>query len=204
MAEITWLGHASFRIEGSKRIYIDPWKLSGGPPADLILVSHEHFDHFSREDIQRVRGPETTIVTVPGVASQLSGRVRSVSPGDTVEVEGVTIEAVPAYNTDKPNHPREKGWVGFVVTLDGERIYFAGDTDHIPEMAHIKADVAILPVSGVYVMDAEQAAEAANQIGAGLSIPCHFGEIVGSRADAERFKELVEGEVRILEPVPGT
>lgn len=200
MAEITWLGHASFLIEGTRRVCIDPWKVPAGPPADLILISHDHYDHFSGEDIEKLRGPETVIITVPGVASQLSGRVVTVHPGEWVEEAGVRVEAIPAYNREKRFHPRERGWVGFLVTLDGERIYYAGDTDEIPEMDGLRPDVALLPVSGTYVMDAEEAARAWERLQPAVAIPYHYGEIVGSAEDARRFAALVSGEVRILEP----
>lgn len=200
MVDIKWLGHASFKLEGTKRVYIDPWKIRRAEPADIILVSHDHYDHFSKEDIDKLRGPETVIVTVPGVASQLSGQVKTLSAGQSLEIDGVSIHGVPAYNLEKRFHPREKGWLGFVIAMGGETIYYAGDTDHIPEMADIRADTALLPVSGTYVMDPEEAARAANELQAGLFIPYHYGEIVGSAADAQRFKELATAhKVAILE-----
>ncbi len=199
--EITWLGHDSFRISaGDKRIYIDPWKLANDDDATLILVTHEHFDHCSPEDVEKVSGQNTTIITTEDTAAKLEGNIKTVSPGDVVEVEGIRIEAVPAYNTDKKFHPEGNKWVGFIVQIGDTRIYHAGDTDTIKEMSSFKdITIALLPVSGTYVMTAEEAAEAAKLIEPEILVPMHFGDIVGSKADAERFKELCEGmRVEIL------
>lgn len=209
MAKIEWLGHDSFRITSAdgKVIYVDPWKLKkGAPQADLILVTHDHFDHLSTDDIKRVRREETVVVTTPTCARKLPGPVRAVRPGDKLTARGFDIEVVPAYNVNKfhapgqPFHPKEAGHVGFVVTVDGERIYHAGDTDVIPEMETIRADIALLPVSGTYVMTADEALEAVKLIRPKVVIPMHYGDIVGSAADAERFKQRCPAEVRILTP----
>ena len=195
-----WLGHDSFLIDDvatGKRIYVDPYKLEGQPlPADLILVSHGHSDHFSPDDIARLRKPETVVVTVPAVARQLTGSIVRVHPGDSVVAAGITIEAVPAYNVNKfrspghPFHPKEAGGVGFILNVAGQRIYHAGDSDLIPEMEGLHVDVALLPVSGTYVMTAEEAAEAAALIRPKVAVPMHYSAIVGTAADAQRFAEL--------------
>ncbi len=197
---IHWLGHASLRINApSAVIYVDPWKLAGNPPsADLILITHEHYDHCSAEDIAKIRTDDTVIVANTGAARKLSGPVRVARAGDELSARGVKIQAVPAYNTDKKFHPKSAGHVGFVITVDDTRIYVAGDTDVIPEMKDIRADIAILPVSGTYVMTAEQAVEAAGLIGPDVAIPIHYGEIVGSEADARQFRDRASCEVRIL------
>ncbi len=196
--KIHWLGHDSFRIDASKIIYFDPFQISGGPIADIILVSHEHFDHCSPEDIRKIQGPDTIIVTEKDSAKRLSGNVKVVKPGEKIEVNGVKIEAVPAYNIGKDFHPKANGWLGFIVEVDGVRIYHAGDTDFIPEMKGINVDIALLPVSGVYVMTADQAVEAAKAIKPKLAIPMHYGAIVGSEDDAIRFKKALEGIVDVL------
>ena len=207
LKRLHWLGHASFRLDGPPTIYFDPWRLKGKlPQADVILVSHEHQDHCSPKDVKRVSRPETVIVASSEAAKKLRGDVRVLRPGEQVTVGDVTIEAVPAYNVNKfrspgvPFHPKEAGHVGYVVTVGGERLYFAGDTDHIPEMDDLRCDVALLPVGGTYTMDAEEAAQAATAIGPKVAVPMHWGAgVVGARADAERFRSLYEGKVVILE-----
>ncbi len=200
---ISWLGHSSFLITTAdgKHIYLDPWKTETGlPAADLICITHEHYDHCSKKDVDRLATRQTPIVTTHAAADELGrGSVQFVKPGDRLTAAGVAIEVVPAYNVDKEFHPKEDGRVGFILTLDGTRIYHAGDTDYIPEMETIKADVALLPVSGTYVMTAEEAARAAAAIKPALAIPMHYGSIVGTHADARRFTELASVPVRVLE-----
>jgi L-ascorbate metabolism protein UlaG (beta-lactamase superfamily) len=203
---IHWLGHDSFRLDGSSTVYIDPWKLvPGAPSADVVLITHDHFDHFSPDDIARVATPRTTLIGPPSVTAQVDGvAALTLSAGETATVAGVTVTAVPAYNIDKfrePGalfHPPAAGFLGYVVELDGRRIYHAGDTDAIPEMRGVRCDVALLPVSGTYVMTAEEAAEACGLISAAAAVPMHFGDIVGSDDDAVRFKDLCGIPVTVL------
>ena len=208
--KIHWLGHDSFRIDSEKTIYIDPWRLEGEQPvADLILVTHDHFDHCSPEDIAALCNEDTIIVASEAAAEQLggkvSGEVRAVEPGDRLMAAGIDIETLPAYNTnkfrapDKPFHPREAKHVGYIITVDDQRIYHTGDADDIPEMENLQVDIAMIPVSGTYVMTVEEAVRAAEKIKPKLAIPMHYGSIVGDRADAERFAELFSGDTAILE-----
>ncbi len=203
MAEnIFWLGHDSFRLRDQKTIYIDPWKLDPGTEkADLILVTHDHYDHFSQDDIDLLSKAGTVVVGPQAVADKFKGKITVVKAGDKIAAAGVPIEVVPAYNTNKQFHPKSAGHVGYIITLNGKRIYHSGDTDLIPEMTNIKADIALLPVSGTYVMTAPEAAEAANTIKPGLAIPMHYGDpnVVGTRRDAEEFKRLTKVPVEILE-----
>ncbi|MDY6905686.1 MAG: MBL fold metallo-hydrolase [Thermodesulfobacteriota bacterium] len=200
LEKIRWLGHDAFRIDAEKTIYIDPYEIAGGPEGDLILVTHAHHDHCSPDDVAKIQGDASVIVTEGDAAGKLSGNIRVVKPGDTITEQGVTIEAVPSYNTDKAFHPRENGWLGFVIEVDGVRVYHAGDTDVIPEMKDIRADIALLPVSGTYVMTADQAVEATLMVNPEIAVPMHYGAVAGSAADAEAFKKGLEGkvDVRIL------
>jgi len=203
--KIHWLGHDAFRIEaGDRVIYIDPWQISGGPQADIILITHDHRDHCSPEDVAKIRGKHTQVVTVEAAAAKLPPPVTVVKPGDSLTVEGIPVTVISAYNVNKfrsPGilfHPKEAGYAGYLLTVSGVTLYHAGDSDPIPEMASIKADIVLLPVSGIYVMTAEEAAAVADQIHPKLAIPMHVGRGIGSMADAERFKKEASVPVRIL------
>jgi L-ascorbate metabolism protein UlaG (beta-lactamase superfamily) len=195
---IHWLGHDTFKITGEKTIYTDPYQIKKKDTADIILITHDHFDHCSPDDIKEIQGPDTVIVTTKDCAKKLSGNIRTVKPGDTVTVDGIAIEAVPAYNTNKQFHTRDQQWVGYIFTVDGQRIYIAGDTDHIPEMKDFRVDIALLPVSGTYVMTADEAVQAAIDINPEIAIPMHYGAIVGDKNDAERFAEKLQGKIVVV------
>ncbi len=196
--KLEWLGHAGFRITNELVIYIDPYEVAGLPPADVILITHPHFDHCSREDLDALAGDDTVVVCSGDC--MVPGEIISAAPGDRLEAAGLPIEVVPAYNLDKPYHPKESAFVGYVVTVDGQRIYHAGDTDLIPEMSDIECDIALLPVSGTYVMTAKQAAEAASVISTKKAVPMHFGAgVIGSEKDADEFKRLADVPVEIME-----
>lgn len=197
---IHWLGHASFRIQdGTVIIYIDPWKLpQNAPAADIIFITHAHYDHFSAEDIDLIKRESTVFVAPEDVAAKLSGEVIPVLPGEKHDVGSLHIETVPAYNMGKKYHPKENRWVGYVITLsDGQRIYHSGDTDATPELRNVKTDIALLPCGGTYTMTAKEAAEIANVFKPKLVIPMHWGDIVGSKEDAEEVKSLFKGETVI-------
>jgi L-ascorbate metabolism protein UlaG (beta-lactamase superfamily) len=197
-----WLGHDTFKIIGEKVIYTDPFRLKDKnvvEKADIVLITHEHHDHCSPEDVKKIQKPETVIISTQSCVAKLTGNVRSVRPGDTLEVGGLRIEAVPAYNVDKKYHPREKNDVGYVFTVKGQRIYLAGDTDYIPEMkAFANTNIALLPVSGTYVMTEKEAVKAALDIKPDIAIPMHYGAIVATRMNAERFAEDLKGKIEVV------
>ncbi len=193
---IRWLGHATVRVDiDDLVIFFDPYDIKERAKADIVCVSHEHFDHCSLEDLRKVAAKRTHLVGPPqtqGVLRRVTSHLHLLQAGGQVQIEKVKISAVPAYNTDKPFHPREAGGLGFLVEVGGTTIYYAGDTDLIPEMKGLRADIAILPVGGTYTMNAEEAAVAVKIVGAKEGVPMHYGSIVGTGADGERFKRLIE------------
>lgn len=209
---ITWFAQSAFRIElDGVQIYLDPFKIpEGEPPADFLLLTHDHGDHLSQEDIDRVRTAKTTVIVGPAVAGKIDGPYVELPPGESTSEGALEVQAVPAYTTSKfrdsgeATHPKESQFVGYVLKSGGLSFYFLGDTDVIPEMNDIgPVDYAFIPVSGVFVMTADEAAEAASIIKPGVAIPCHYGVVVGSDEDARRFADLVPDQVRvwIMDPV---
>jgi len=198
--KIHWLGHASFFIGCLKvNIYIDPFKLKEGlAKADIILITHDHFDHCSSEDVKKIHQFDTLIVGPKTIASKLPYPVKSIKPGEIMRLDDVVIDAVYAYNPHKKFHPKSDDYLGYIVSVDNTKIYHAGDTDYIPEMKKIKADICLLPIGGTYTMDAKEASHAANVINPKVAIPMHFGSIVGQKSDAEEFKKLSRVCVKIL------
>jgi L-ascorbate metabolism protein UlaG (beta-lactamase superfamily) len=201
---VTWFRQSSIRIRRSGlEIHVDPWGVPEAGPADFILLTHPHFDNFSEEDIDRLRGPRTVIVAPASMKKQLQGADHFLRPGDLLQLEELDILAVPAHNLQKRYHPAENGWLGYVFTVDGTTFYHAGDTDLLDAMRTIHCDVAFLPCNGHYTMDAEAAARAGEACGARIVVPVHWGDAVGSREDAERVAALFPGEVRILDRANG-
>jgi L-ascorbate metabolism protein UlaG (beta-lactamase superfamily) len=200
-----WLGHSSFRIgDPDERpiLYIDPWRLPDGePPADIILVSHEHYDHCSPADVETIRTSDTIVVSSPAAAKVLG-------PGTLVlrawqsapTIGGLSLRAVPAYSFDKPSHAKDNDGLGFVITFrDHTALYFAGDTDLVPEMAHIQCDIALLPIGGVETMTVEEAVEAARQLSPEVAVPMHYGSgVAGAPLDGKLFCGLVKPPVQAV------
>jgi L-ascorbate metabolism protein UlaG (beta-lactamase superfamily) len=199
---LQWLGHASFRIcHGHKVIYIDPWKIKDATQdATLVLVSHSHYDHYCPEDISKISGPNMKLIAAADVVkTQKQGE--PITPGSTIEVDGITVQAVAAYNPRKQFHPKGNNWLGFIIQINSKRIYYAGDTDLTEEMKSLsEIDVALLPVGGTYTMNAKDAAEATRQINPKMAVPYHWGDIVGGKSDAEQFAKAVQCNVKILTP----
>jgi len=202
----TWYRQSAYLWRGDGiNVYIDPWGVSGDPPADVVFITHAHFDHYNPDDLPKVvREGSTKIVAPRDVAAELSGDVTAVGPGDSGEVGGIRFQAVPAYNVVEERleaHPRSNNWVGYVLDLGEFSYYHAGDTDHVPELDSVKADVSFVPIGGTYTMEPPEAAELVKAQQPKLAVPMHYGFVVGTPADAERFqREANPVEVRLLEP----
>ena len=202
----TWFKQAAYRWQGDGlTVYIDPWEVTTTDVADLIVITHAHFDHFSPPDIEKVSGPRTVVVAPHDIARELSGNVTAVAPGEVLEAAGVHLETVPAYNVVEERlqaHPKANGWVGYLLTLGGHTYYHAGDTDRLPELERLRTEVAFLPIGGTYTMDAVEAAGLARAMAPNLAVPMHYGFVVGSREDAEVFRaKAAPVEVSTLVPV---
>ncbi len=191
---ITVNEHSSIRIDDRLVIYIDPFRLTEARhDADLILFTHPHFDHFSPEDFRKAQKPETIFVCPLSMKKEAldagikASQLRTLAAEENLGILGIEIEGVPAYNTNKPNHPKEKGWLGYVLEIGPHMVYVAGDTDRIPEGEAVRCDVALVPIGGTYTMDAEEAAAFVNAMRPQAVIPTHYGSIVGSLDDAREF-----------------
>jgi L-ascorbate metabolism protein UlaG (beta-lactamase superfamily) len=205
LENFTWFKQSAYLLrEEGLAIYIDPWGVTTDDPADAIFITHAHFDHFQPEEIERLRTPKTRILAPTNVASELTGNVTAVRPGDSLDVLGIKIQAVPAYNLLEERlemHPKRNGWVGYVLSLGSNTYYHAGDTDHAPELTEVRSDVAFLPIGGTYTMDAAEAAGLAKVIEPRVAVPMHYGFVVGSPSDADRFASLAAPvKVEILTP----
>lgn len=209
---IEWLRHNCFRVSNkSLKVYTDPYKLEKKyNDASIVLITHDHYDHLDAASIEKVARADTVLVAPKDCEDKLSSfnnKKIFVSPQEVKIINGVTIKTVPSYNVNKFRsgkevfHPKSKGNVGYIFIVDSVRFYIAGDTDFIEEMENVKVDVALLPVSGTYVMTPKEAAQAAEAIGADLTIPAHYGSGIGTVKEAERFKELLSDkmQVQILE-----
>ena len=189
--------HSSIKISKGKTIYVDPFKIEkDANDADIVLVTHDHYDHFSPEDIEKIINNETIIVA-PKTVKALS-KMRNtvlVEPNNAYEVKGIKIETIPAYNVNKQFHPKDNQWVGYIIEIDKTRYYIAGDTDVTPENKQVNCDVAFIPVGGTYTMNYTEAAELANAIKPKIVVPTHYGDIVGEKDDGEKFKMLLDEDI---------
>ena len=192
------LCHSSIVINAEKVIYIDPFRIKQNyENADIILITHDHYDHYSEEDIEKVM-KEDTIIVAPKTApifNKIKNKVE-VIPNEKYEINGIKIETIPAYNIKKQFHPKSNEWVGYILEIEGKRYYIAGDTDITPENQQVKCDIAFVPVGGTYTMDYKEAAELINIIKPKIAIPMHYGSIVGTKQDAENFKKLLNPEIK--------
>jgi len=208
---IQWLGQSAVRLNHKNMvIYIDPYQIQDDIPANIILITHSHFDHFSIEDITKISRADTLFLAPEDCVSRLQDtgyeQILTVAPNQIHAITGIKIDTVPMYNVVKQNkHPREMNWVGYVLTLNDVRLYHAGDTERIPEMKNIRCDIALVPLGQTYTMNSvNEATEAVLDVQARIAIPIHYGQYEGTEADAQEFKELLAGkvDVLILNPVP--
>lgn len=197
------LCHSSIRIEKGKTIYFDPFKINKNyNDADIIFITHDHYDHYSEEDIDKVIKEDTIIIVPEGLKAKLLGKgikkenIITVKPEEKKEIKGIKFETIPAYNINKAFHPKENGWVGYIIEIDGISYYIAGDTDITKENKNVKCDIAFVPVGGTYTMDYKEAASLINEIKPKIAIPIHYGSIVGTKEDGIKFSKLVNHEIK--------
>ena len=203
LENIEVLYHSSIRISKNKVIYIDPFKIDKNyNDADIVFITHDHFDHYSEEDIDKVINENTTIIIPEEMLTKIlrkginKNEVITVESNKEYMVQGIKFETIPAYNTNKTFHPKENDWVGYIITLDGIRYYIAGDTDITEENRKVKCDVAFVPVGGTYTMDFKEAAQLINEIQPKIAVPIHYGSVVGTKQDATDFIKLLHPNIK--------
>ena len=203
LENIEVLYHSSIRINKEKTIYIDLFKIDKNyNDADIVFITHDHYDHYSEEDIDKVINENTTIIIPEELLTNLlrkginKNAIITVEPNEKYMVQGIKFETIPAYNTNKIFHPKENGWVGYIITLDDIRYYIAGDTDITEENRKVKCDVAFVPVGGTYTMDFKEAAQLINEIQPKIAVPIHYGSVVGTKQDATDFIKLLHPSIK--------
>ena len=203
LENIEVLYHSSIRISKNKVIYIDPFKIDKNyNDADIVFITHDHYDHYSAEDIDKVINKNTTIIIPEELLTKIlrkginKNAIITVEPNEKYMVQGIKFETIPAYNTNKTFHPKKNGWVGYIIIINGIRYYIAGDTDITEENKQVKCDVAFVPVGGTYTMDFKEAASLINEIKPKIAIPIHYGSIVGTEQDAIDFIRLLHPEIK--------
>lgn len=196
------LCHSSIRIKKDMTIYFDPFQINHDyNDADILLITHDHYDHYSEEDIDRVVKKDTIVVAPMDLKEKLLNhgfqieQIVLVEPNQTYQVKGIEVHTIPAYNTNKAFHKKEYGWVGYLIMLDGITYYIAGDTDITEENLQVRCDVAFVPVGGTYTMTYEEGARLVNQIHPKIAIPIHYGSIVGTKEDGKKFSELLDPDI---------
>ena len=203
LENIEVLYHSSIKINKEKTIYIDPFKIDKDyNDADIVFITHDHFDHYSEEDIDKVINENTTIIIPEELLTKIlrkginKNAIITVEPNKKYIVQGIKFETIPAYNTNKTFHPKENDWIGYIIMLDGIRYYIAGDTDITEENKKVKCDVAFVPVGGTYTMDFKEAAQLINEIQPKIAVPIHYGSIVGTEQDATDFIKLLHPTIK--------
>ncbi len=202
LEDIEVLCHSSIKINKEKVIYIDPFNIDKNyNDADIIFITHNHYDHYSKEDITKVKKESTIFVGTKDVVDELlkdgfnQDRIRIVYHNNKYLVDNINFETIPAYNTNKEFHPKESGWVGYILQIEGIRYYIAGDTDITEENRKVKCDVAFVPVGGTFTMNFKEAAKLVNEIKPKIAVPTHYGSIVGTKQDGVEFVKLLKTEI---------
>ena len=197
------LCHSSIKINKEKVIYIDPFKIEKNyNDADIVFITHDHYDHYSEEDIDKVINENTIIIIPEELLTKLlrkginKNAIITVEPNEKYVVQGIKFETIPAYNTNKTFHPKENGWVGYIIEIKGVRYYIAGDTDITEENRRVKCDVAFVPVGGTYTTDFKEAAQLINEIQPKIAVPIHYGSVVGTKQDATDFIKLLNPSIK--------
>lgn len=198
LEDIEVLYHSCIRMNKEKMIYIDPYHIEKNyNDADMIFITHDHYDHYSEEDIDKVRKNNTIFIVPENLLNKLIKKgindenIITLDPGDAENIDGIKVKAIHSYNIDKPFHPKENNWLGYVIEIDGVRYYIAGDTDITEENKKIKCDVAFVPVGGTYTMNFSEAAQLINIIKPKIAVPIHYGSVVGTKQDATDFIKLL-------------
>ncbi len=202
LENIEVLYHSSIRIEKEKVIYIDPFRISKNyNDADLIFITHSHFDHYSPEDIEKIKKEDTVIIAPKDLLNTIirdgfkEENIVSVEPNKNYDSKGIEFKTVPAYNINKQFHPKSNGWVGYIINIENINYYISGDTDANEDNKKVKCDIAFVPVGGTYTMTCDEAAEFINEIEPKIAIPIHYGTIVGTNEDAQRFISLLNSNI---------
>ena len=204
LEDIKVLCHSSIKFDKGQVIYFDPYKINKNyNDADIIFITHSHYDHFSEEDILKVKKEKTKIVIPKDLYDKTielgfeKENILLAEPNEEYEVNNIKFKTIPAYNVDKNFHPKANNWVGYIITLDNVVYYIAGDTDITEENKKVKCDVAFVPIGGTYTMTAEEAAKLVNEIKPKIAVPIHYGLIVGTKEDEEVFKSLVNENINV-------
>lgn len=202
LENIKVLCHSSIKMNKEKVIYIDPFKIDGNyNDADIIFITHDHYDHYSEEDIDKVKKDDTVIIVPEELLAKAlrngfkQDYIMTVKPNKKYMVEGIKFETIPAYNINKQFHPKENEWVAYIIEIKGIKYYIAGDTDITEENKKVKCDVAFVPVGGIYTMDFKEAAQLINEIKPKIAVPIHYGSVVGTKQDAIDFSKLLHSEI---------
>ncbi len=203
LKNIKWLGHSTIKFVNDKVIYIDPYNIKKNyNDADIVFITHNHYDHFSKEDLKKCIKNETKIIVTEDLIEECLNlgfkkeNIYSVIPNSKYEIDNIVFSTIPSYNINKKFHPRENNWVGYIIKINNIQYYIAGDTDITKDAEEVKCDVAFLPVGGTYTMNYKEAAELANKISPKIVVPIHYGLIVGTKKDAERFKNNIDKDIK--------